>query len=215
MATKTTNYNLTKPAYDEDADINVINDNMDIIDAKMKEIEDAGGGGAVDAYTKKQTDNLLLNKVDKVDGKGLSTNDFEDGFKNKLNGIEEGANKTTIDSELSTTSENPVQNKVITNKINEINSNLENTNSLNIKYYDLGTVTMLEALESIFQELYAYKYKLYICRVRAKDTPTLHIYITRCGDFGICFGVSEQNGKCYSYFRNSTNNIWVRTNAFG
>ena len=50
MATKTTNYNLTKPAYDEDADIAVINKNMDIIDTKMKEIENAsggsGGGGA-------------------------------------------------------------------------------------------------------------------------------------------------------------------------
>ena len=45
MATKTTNYNLTKPAYDEDADIAVINANMDIIDAKMKEIENAGGSG--------------------------------------------------------------------------------------------------------------------------------------------------------------------------
>ena len=46
MATKTTNYNLTKPAYDEDADIAVINANMDIIDAKMKELENAGGGAS-------------------------------------------------------------------------------------------------------------------------------------------------------------------------
>lgn len=45
MATKTTNYGLAKPAYDEDADIAVINNNMDIIDTKMKEIENAGGGG--------------------------------------------------------------------------------------------------------------------------------------------------------------------------
>ena len=45
MATKTTNYNFTKPGYDEDADIAVINANMDIIDAKMKEIENAGGSG--------------------------------------------------------------------------------------------------------------------------------------------------------------------------
>lgn len=77
MATKTTNYNLTKPAYDEDADIKVINDNMDIIDTKMKEIEDAGGGAQI-----------------------------------------------TVDAELSETSTNPVQNKVISSKINELNSNL-------------------------------------------------------------------------------------------
>ena len=84
MATKTTNYNLTKPSYNESADISVINQNMDIIDEKMKEIENASGGGTVDAYTKKQTDNLLLNKVDKVDGKGLSTNDYSTEEKQKL-----------------------------------------------------------------------------------------------------------------------------------
>lgn len=103
----------------------------------------------------------------------------------------------------------------VTGGLNTLNSNLENTNSLNIKYYNLGTVTTLEALESIFQELDASKYKLYICRVRTKDTPTLHTYITRYGSFGICFGISEQDGKCFSYFRNSTNNTWVRTNTFG
>lgn len=45
MATTTTNYGLTKPSYGDNADIAVINSNMDKIDAKMKEIEDAGGGG--------------------------------------------------------------------------------------------------------------------------------------------------------------------------
>lgn len=78
MATKTTNYNLTKPAYDEDADIAVINKNMDIIDAKMKEIENASGGGA----------------------------------------------QITVDDQLSETSTNPVQNKVISSKINELKSDL-------------------------------------------------------------------------------------------
>ena len=82
----------------------------------------------------------LNNKVDKVDGKGLSTNDFTNAYKTKLDGIATGAevnvqsdwnvtdttsdayikNKPnwTIDSALSTTSENPVQNKVITNSLN-------------------------------------------------------------------------------------------------
>ena len=40
MATQTTNYGLTKPSYNETADIGVINSNMDIIDAKMKENAD-------------------------------------------------------------------------------------------------------------------------------------------------------------------------------
>lgn len=53
------------------------------------------------------------NKVDKVSGKGLSTNDFTTAEKNKLAGIATGANAITVDSALSSTSTNPVQNKVI------------------------------------------------------------------------------------------------------
>lgn len=37
--------------------------------------------------------NLFSQKVDKVEGKGLSTNDFTTALKNKLDGIESGANK--------------------------------------------------------------------------------------------------------------------------
>lgn len=58
MATNTTNYNLVKPAYTDTADIMDINDNMDTIDAKLKELEDEvtatvpvskGGTGATTA----------------------------------------------------------------------------------------------------------------------------------------------------------------------
>jgi len=36
LSTSTTNYNIVKPADNESADITVINENMDIIDAAMK-----------------------------------------------------------------------------------------------------------------------------------------------------------------------------------
>ena len=53
-------------------------------------------------------------KVDKEAGKGLSTNDFTTEEKNKLSGIEAGAQvNPTIDSALSDSSTNPVQNKVV------------------------------------------------------------------------------------------------------
>ena len=39
-------------------------------------------------------------KVDKVEGKGLSANDFTDAYKSKLDGIAAGANKTVVDSTL-------------------------------------------------------------------------------------------------------------------
>ena len=55
----------------------------------------------------------LGNKVDKVSGKGLSENDYTTAEKQKLAGIETGANKTVVDSSLSSSSLNPVQNKVI------------------------------------------------------------------------------------------------------
>ena len=41
-----------------------------------------------DYYKKSEVDNLLNNKVDKVEGKGLSTEDFTTELKNKLNGLE-------------------------------------------------------------------------------------------------------------------------------
>lgn len=59
----------------------------------------------------------LGTKVDKVDGKGLSTNDYTTAEKNKLAGIAEGANKTIVDSAMSSTSTNPVQNKVVNTAI--------------------------------------------------------------------------------------------------
>lgn len=54
-----------------------------------------GKGGGVspdDAYTKAQTDALLDGKVDKVTGKGLSTNDFTDAYKTELDGLDTALN---------------------------------------------------------------------------------------------------------------------------
>lgn len=88
-------------------------------------------------------------KVDKVTGKGLSTNDFTNALKTKLDGIEAGAEvniietvkvngtalvpdanravnvpSPTVDSALSTTSTNPVQNKVITCEITDLKEDI-------------------------------------------------------------------------------------------
>lgn len=61
-------------------------------------------------------------KVDKIEGKGLSTNDYTTTEKNKLANIEVGANKTVVDSALSDSSTNPVQNKVVNAAISELNT---------------------------------------------------------------------------------------------
>lgn len=78
-----------------------------LINAVLIEID-----SAIDEITE-NVSNLDTNKVDKVSGKGLSTEDYTTAEKEKLAGIEEGANKTVVDSAWSATSENPLQNKVI------------------------------------------------------------------------------------------------------
>ena len=70
----TPNYNLKKPDGSDEVDIQDLNGNMDILDAEVAK------------------------KVDKVSGKGLSTNDYTTTEKNKLAGIEVGAQKNTVTS---------------------------------------------------------------------------------------------------------------------
>lgn len=62
-------------------------------------------------YTKAQTDTLFDSKVDKVLGKGLSTNDFTNAYKDKLDNY-------TVDSVLNSTSTNPIQNGTVTDALN-------------------------------------------------------------------------------------------------
>lgn len=73
---------------------------------------------------------LLNGKVDKVDGKGLSTNDLTDELLTKLNGIEAGANKTTVEnvltSDSTTNALSAAQGKALDAKIAAINTDLEN-----------------------------------------------------------------------------------------
>lgn len=63
MSNYTEHYNLKKPAKTESYDVDVANTNNDIIDEK------------------------LYNKVEKVPNKGLSTNDFTDNYKKKIDRI--------------------------------------------------------------------------------------------------------------------------------
>lgn len=83
------------------------------------------------------TTTQLDTKVDKVTGKGLSTNDYTTEEKTKLSNIEDGANKTIVDTALSSTSTNPVQNKVINTKLTtmqaDIDSKVPSTRTVNGK----------------------------------------------------------------------------------
>ena len=78
-------------------------------------------------YTKTETDTLLNGKVDKDGDKVLSDNNYSDTDKTKLDGIEAEANKTIVDTEISATSTNPLQNKAIYDLLNDLLPEAEET----------------------------------------------------------------------------------------
>ena len=77
MADKTTNYGFSTPGLDGAANITVQDENWTELDKKLKEELD-----------KKAKASDLTNKVDKVSGKGLSTNDFTSAYKTKLDNLD-------------------------------------------------------------------------------------------------------------------------------
>ena len=83
-------------------------------------------------YVKK----LNINKVDKEEGKGLSTNDFTDELKDKLENIENGGSGEPIivDTELNPNSNNAIANSAVANAIGDIETSLESI----IEKYGLG-----------------------------------------------------------------------------
>lgn len=66
---------------------------VDPITGKWRVISEGGSSDLSSYYTKTETNNLLDNKVDKVSGKGLSTNDFTDAYKQQIDD-----NKTAIET---------------------------------------------------------------------------------------------------------------------
>jgi len=102
----------------------VITDDDDIDSTPTENSTNMVTSGGVYAFVTQGLDG----KVDKVQGKGLSTEDYTTAEKTKLGSIEAEANKTVVDSALSNVSTNPVQNKVVTDKFTEIeNSHVELT----------------------------------------------------------------------------------------
>ena len=119
------------------------NDFTDTLKSKLENIEERANRIIVDSslsntstnpLQNKAIDSAINNKVDKVSGKGLSTNDFTDDLKTKLDEIEAKANKIIVDNALSSTSTNPVQNKVINTALNGKASTAHTHNYSDVKY---------------------------------------------------------------------------------
>ena len=69
-------------------------------------------------YTKTETDTKLNNKANKTTATTSANGLMSKEDKSKLNGIATEANKTVVDSSLSSSSTNPVQNKVVNSALN-------------------------------------------------------------------------------------------------
>ncbi len=72
----------------------------------------------------------LDGKVDKVEGMQLSTEDYTTAEKNKLAGIESGATRVIVDSELDELSGDAIENAVVAEAINALNADLANKQPL-------------------------------------------------------------------------------------
>ena len=101
------------------------------------------------------TDDVAEGKVDKEEGKGLSKNDFTDGYKDKLDGIEDGAQVNAIEVVKRNGVALPVTNKAVDVAVPTTTSSLTNdsgyiTNDVNdlVNYYDKDETDTLIATEA-------------------------------------------------------------------
>lgn len=113
----------------------------------------------------------LNGKVDKVNGKGLSTNDYTTNDKNKLAGIEANANKTIVNNTLTSTSTTEAlsanQGKTLSERIDAINNNMENLGAGDMmkSKYDVNNNGVVDDAEKLGGQLPSYYAK-------ASDIPT-------------------------------------------
>lgn len=88
MATNTEHYNLIKPGQDDFYNVDDFNGNADIVDGVLQGKVDkvSGKGLSTNDYTTAEKAKVasIDNKVDKVSGKGLSTNDYDAAEKSKV-----------------------------------------------------------------------------------------------------------------------------------
>ena len=101
------------------------------------------------------TDDVAEGKVDKEEGKGLSENDFTNGYKNKLDGIDDGAQVNVIEVVKRNGVALPVADKSVDVAVPTATSSLTNdsgyiTNEVNdlVNYYDKDETDTLIATEA-------------------------------------------------------------------
>lgn len=103
-------------------------------------------------YTKGETDNLLNGKVNKEEGKGLSTNDFTDDLKSKLEGIESNAEVNKIETIKVNNVTQTITNKSVNITVPTKTSDINNDSGFITKSVsDLDNYTNNTTLQSTYQ----------------------------------------------------------------
>lgn len=155
MPNTTTNYNLVKPLASENYDIDVFNGNADIIDDTLNDLEQ--------------------NKVDKIAGKGLSTEDYTSAEKTKLSTVQSGAepnqnaissilvsSQPTITSDEETETIELVQGSNVTITTDNVNKKITisatgtlsgTTEAINVTVADSGNFFSSGSVEGSLQEV--------------------------------------------------------------
>ena len=102
------------PSQSESSDIYkeyiYVNDNWELIGIQKADLSNY--------YNKTEVDNLLDTKVDKVTGKGLSTEDYTSEEKTKLSGIEAQANKTVVVQTTGSSTTDVMSQNIVTTELN-------------------------------------------------------------------------------------------------
>lgn len=103
-------------------------------------------------YTKGETDNLLNDKVSKVEGKGLSENDFTNDLKSKLDNIESGAQVNKIETIKVNNVAQTITSKSVNISVPTKTSDINNDSGFITKSVsDLDNYTNNTTLQSTYQ----------------------------------------------------------------
>lgn len=140
-------------------------------------------------YLWQQIKAKLGTKVDKEDGKGLSTNDYTTDEKTKLSGIATGANKTTVVDGLTSTSGTDAlsakQGKTLNDKITSV-SNVANSKGDMLKStYDTTGTGVVDDSEKLGGQLPSYYAK-------TTDIPTKTSQLTNDSSFTTMSAVEKK-----------------------
>ena len=148
-----------------------------------------------DYYNKSQIDNLLANKIDKVSGLGLSSNDYTTAEKNKLSSLS-NYDDTALKSQISAINGIPTINPVTYSSLCSYADNLNIGESQAMILKGSG-ISDIPIDDNIVVKIYVY----------SKNTAFMTLYPTGtqyCDRFYTVSKVSGKWGKWYTFTGNVT-----------